>query len=568
MVVRATVHHWLRVVILFLFAAVAVSPGVAISQTQAPEKIIIGPRGDAELSGSMPGSGPTAQPPVLWEASSNDGVIMGMAISGDVLYFTTKDPGALVAVNRTSGEVLWTADFGADATVFAPAPAGDIVAVGVWVEGANGVVGIDAANGSERWRVSTESLPKTPTLADGTLYVVAEGGLDADAELIAIDPQSGTERWRVQPVGGDFPEIGDQAAVSDGVVVAGAFGFDAASGEQIWAFTGTDSPSFDPVAHGGVALIVDLPTVWAVDLRSGQQIWEHSGVSQGGGIAAFENTAFVGFGGEVRAIDLQSGAAKWSAPVSGIAGAPVVAGGIVYTAVWKPSDDHTSHWLHAFDIASGAEAWSLELEQKVSGNQPLADSGMLYVDTNEAVVAFGSAMPGSGSTGVSTTVAPPGSALAGPGPYTSPEFSYEVSWAEPWQQVQAETSASPGQDLLTLQSSEMILAIYAVSGELTPGQAAQTYLANVQATYPDVEVVEMVESPELSRLTLRYTADGLSISEYVEVRPLDAGGGIVLTLLYGPGDWLPLGYLAAQELVTVDQQPPFRAVPGGMPPPT
>lgn len=558
MVARIPVPHSVVVALVVLLIVVTGPATAALARSQSAGEVTIGPRGDAALSGAMPGSGPTTEPTVLWEASSNGGGIMGMAIDDDVLYFATKDPGAVVAVDRTTGAVLWTSGLGEESTVFGPAPAGNVVAVGVWASGANGVVGLDAATGAERWRVATESLPKAPTLAEGTLYVVAEGGLRAAPELLALDAQSGAERWRVQPPAS--AELGDQAAVADGVVVAGALAFDAANGQQLWAFTGTDAPSFDPVIHGGAVLIVDLPTVWAVDLRTGQPLWELSGPSQGGGIAAADGSVYIGFGDEVRAVELPSGAARWSAPVSGVAGSPVVANGVVYSAVWRAATDRTPHSLHAFDATTGTSLWTLELEHKVSGNQPLADAETLYVDTNEAVVAFGA--------GSSTTT--PGGAVAGapapqarPGTYTSPEFGYAAAWTPPWQIVEA--LATPGQDFLTLQAGDFILAIRAVSGIGAPEEGIPLYLSQMQAAYADLEVIERVESPELSRVTVRFTIDGVPMIEYLEIRPL-APGSLGLTILAGPADWMSMGFVTAQQLVSLDGQPPFRSTPAGVAP--
>ncbi|HYH10773.1 MAG TPA: PQQ-binding-like beta-propeller repeat protein [Thermomicrobiales bacterium] len=558
MMARVPVLHTVVVALMVVLAA-TMSPAAVLGRTQSTEETVIGRRGDASLSGAMPGNGPASEPAILWEASSNGGVIMGMAIDGDVLYFATKDPGAVVAVDRATGAVLWSTDFGEDATVFGPAPADDVVAVGVWAGDANGVVGLDGATGAERWRVSTDSLPKAPTLADGTVYVVAEGGLSAEPELLAIDVQSGTERWRVQPP--ESPNLGDQAAIADGVVVAGTLAFDAASGEQLWAFTGTDSPSFDPVIHDGTALIVDLPTVWAIDLRTGQTLWELSGASQGGGIAAADGSVYIGFGDEVRAVESQSGAERWSAPVSGVAGAPVVANGVVYSAVWTPPTDRTPHSLHAIDAATGTSVWALELEHKVSGNQPLADAETLYVDTNEGVVAFGA---GSGTTS-------PGGAASGsapqaqPGTYASPEFGYAVAWASPWQIVAPQSSTAPGQDFLTLQAGDFTLAVRAASGIGTPEEVIQIYLSQIQGAYADLEVIDRVESPELSRMTVRFTIDGVPMIEYIEIRALTPGS-LGLTILYGPADWMSMGFLSAQQLVSIDQQPPFRAAPAGVTP--
>src|SRR5690606_28651163 len=102
MVARIPVPHSVVVALVVLLIVVTGPATAALARSQSAGEVTIGPRGDAALSGAMPGSGPTTEPTVLWEASSNGGGIMGMAIDDDVFYFATKDPGAVVAVDRTT----------------------------------------------------------------------------------------------------------------------------------------------------------------------------------------------------------------------------------------------------------------------------------------------------------------------------------------------------------------------------------------------------------------------------------------------------------------------------------
>ncbi len=381
-----------------------------------PGEIVIGRRGDAGLSGSMPGAGPALVPSVRWEVPSDDGVIMGMAIRGVALFFSTKDPGFVRAVDRASGTVMWTTSFGEDSTVFGPEVAGDVVVVGLWSSDGNAIVALDAATGAERWRVPTENLPVAPTHVEATVYVPAEGGLSADSSLYALDAATGAQRWVFSAP--EASNLGEQVAVSDGVVVAsaqaldgtvGVYGIDAATGQAIWTFSGSDDVGWDPAVRQGTVLVTDLPRSWALDLHTGATRWEHVGADTGGGAAVGDTAAYVGYGDEVQAVSLVDGSTLWSAPVSGIAGAPVVASGIVFSAVWRPSDDPSAHGLVAFDAGTGAPSWSLDIPYRVSGNRPLADGGVLYVDTNDAVVAFAGAAAG-------PVPAVPGSTTAAPGP--------------------------------------------------------------------------------------------------------------------------------------------------------
>jgi outer membrane protein assembly factor BamB len=571
MIACRSVRRFLSVLLcILLFGAISSSiRSTAAPLLQATSEVVIGQRGDAGLTGTMPGAGPVSQPTILWEASSDGGVVMGMAIHNELLYFATKDPGVVTAVDRDSGAVAWTADLGSESTVFGPEIAGDLVVASVWTPEESFIVALDAASGAERWRITTENLPTAPTHVDGVLYVPAEGGLSSDASLYAIDAVTGTQRWVFAAP--DAKDLGERIAVSDGIAVAGAwslvdngigvYAIDIATGQAIWTFSEVDELITEPIVRNGIVLVTDLPRTWALDLRTGAKLWEHAGASTGGGVAMDDASAYFGYGNQVQAVSLQDGSTLWTAPVSGIAGSPTVAGSLVYTAVWRRSDDPTNHWLHAFDAASGAEVWSLELEHRVVANQPLAHDGVLYVDTNSAVVAFGSGVTSSGPT------PPGGSTVAQGGVYTSAEFGYAIAWRPPWDLTEPQSFTSPGQDSVTLHAGDASLAIRATTGLTSPEEMVGFYVSELNTARPELEVIELVEAPELSRVTARFTINGVTTLEYLEVRPLPTGNGVVLTILTGPADWFQLAYGAAQELVSVDGQAPFQSAPAGMAPP-
>jgi outer membrane protein assembly factor BamB len=567
---RALIRRLVPVILLALVASALPPTALPAIATAQSDSIAVGPRGDAGLTGAMPGQGPAAQPSIQWEAPIADGVIMGMAIRNDLLFFATKNPGTFTAVNRASGAVAWSVDLGVDTTVFGPEVAGDLVVASVWAIDGNAIVALDAATGAERWRVATDNLPTAPTYLDGMVYVAAEGGFDADASLYALDATTGTLKWVFAAP--EAKDLGERVAVSDGIVVAsawsledngvGVYAIDAATGQVLWTFSGADELTMEPVVGNGVVLVTDLPTTWALDLRSGAMRWQHGGPSTGGGAAMDATAAYFGYGDEIRAVSLQDGSPLWSAPVSGIAGAPTVAEDVVYTAVWKRSEDPTNHWLHAFDAASGIEVWSLEIEHEVDGNQPLAHDGVLYVDTNSGVVAFGSGAPERGGTAPQGDVPATEGAAEG-GSYTSAEFGHAITWRAPWQLSEPQSSAEPGQDFVTLSIGDASLAIRAVSGITSPEEMIRFYISRFGTSRAEWTVIDVAEAPDLSHATATYTVSGTSYREYVEVRPLPGGGGILLTILTAPADWFPLGWQAAQQLATVDQQPPFRNAPTG-----
>src|SRR5690242_15498501 len=102
-----------RFLVLMLLLAALVRPAHDVASAQSGETLIQ-PRGDAALSGVMPGDGPANAPETLWQYEPGAGTTMGMASDGGTIYVVTKKPGALVALDIADGTVRWTFDSGGD----------------------------------------------------------------------------------------------------------------------------------------------------------------------------------------------------------------------------------------------------------------------------------------------------------------------------------------------------------------------------------------------------------------------------------------------------------------------
>lgn len=102
----------------------------------------------------------------------------------------------------------------------------------VTATGTGVVLGVDASDGTVRWRYATGDrlgLDSSPALADGTVYVSTETDPredDGPGRLIALDAEDGTEQWTL-PVAGDA--FGGPA-VHDGRVYCSTSGGDGQPG--------------------------------------------------------------------------------------------------------------------------------------------------------------------------------------------------------------------------------------------------------------------------------------------------------------------------------------------------
>lgn len=184
------------------------------------------------------------------------------ALDGERLYAVfwrgrSSDPpsGILVAYDRESGDEAWTYEFEtryddprspavADGTVYLPAE--------------SALHAIDAATGERRWRYDFgwwDSI-STPAIDDGRAYVCAKN-------VHALDVESGEEVWRhvnewVPPSGFTRrkPMVAAPVVAGD-AVYAGAGALDAATGEHLWGELGDDPDSelFGPSGiDGNVAI--------------------------------------------------------------------------------------------------------------------------------------------------------------------------------------------------------------------------------------------------------------------------------------------------------------------------
>lgn len=150
---------------------------------------------------------------------------------------------ALVALDRSSGEQLWT--FGGNNLIGSPAvDDGTVFVTELAGEERNGLVALDAADGSREWVALIGLEAKTAPVLDDALYVLAE-----EFGTAAFDPASGALRWSTENEPQDTRPLSSRGAVVTGVDNSGASavpfglagkrsyveGLEPGSGEQRWS---------------------------------------------------------------------------------------------------------------------------------------------------------------------------------------------------------------------------------------------------------------------------------------------------------------------------------------------
>jgi outer membrane protein assembly factor BamB len=267
-----------------------------------------------------------------------------------------------------------------------------------------GVQAWEASNGQKLWEITGcqtdfESLEAGPALHEGTVYVWQ------DARLRALDARTGDERW-------SYP-IGDAASCGqvpvrmtpgqDGYVYVSAgtrvLALDAAGGHVRWHFEAPAvflcPPTFVPgpaVTGGGIYLADYLGTVYALDATDGRDRWRIATEARSSvdSVLVAAGHVHVGSGKGLYTLDAVTGTPKWRFQAGGdIVGAPAVAEGRIHFG----STDHLLYTLKADD---GRLRWKLATGGEITGS-PVVKDGVVYACSKDRCVYALDAEKGTGT---------------------------------------------------------------------------------------------------------------------------------------------------------------------------
>jgi len=339
----------------------------------------------------------TLTPPLAqrW-ATSFPGKVSYPLIAEGKVFVTVASVGSygttLYALAQSDGHAVWSAPI--SGTYFWSAAAYD--AGTVFVLNTDGLLrAYAAATGAPRWAVQLPgqySFSSAPTAAGGVVYV---GGAGSGGTLYAVRESDGQVLWTRSVANGDESS---PALSPSGVFVSYAgpqvYGFDRASGAQLWRYQGASSGGGGKTAvvSGGRLLTRDFALNGVFDAASGTLLGTFAG---GTAPAVAGGVAYQVAGGALSALDLSSFATRWSVS-AGFTSAPLVVPARHGSNVWVGSSTGT---LSALDAATGKSVWSASVgapvpapdEQNVS--QPLtglaAGQGLLVVPAGTLLVAYG-----------------------------------------------------------------------------------------------------------------------------------------------------------------------------------
>lgn len=324
-------------------------------------------------------------------------VAWSMAVADGRIH--ASDGPSLYALDAVDGSERWR--LSTDAWVYAlRAERGTVVTA----TRGGGVQAWEASGGQKLWELTGaqsdfETPEAAPVLHDGTVYVWQ------DARLRALDARTGRESWSY-PIGdaaacGNVPVRLTPAPDGNVYVCAGTrvLSVDRASGRVRWHFEAPAvflaPPAFAPgaaVTGGGVYLADYLGTVYALDAATGQDRWRIATETRSSAdpVLVAAGNVHLGAGSALYTLDAVTGTPKWRFAAGGeITGLPVVADGRVHFG-------SADSCLYTLDAAGGQLRWKLATGGEITG-APVAEAGVVYACSKDRCVYALDAAKGTGT---------------------------------------------------------------------------------------------------------------------------------------------------------------------------
>ena len=277
------------------------------------------------------------------------------AVAGDTVI-AGSCAGSVYALDRATGKARWEDDTRADGPKAQfhgePLLAGKRLIVAADAEPQAHLYAFDSATGEVLWKVPFANGVTTSPMLVGERIVVAS----AMGEVAAVDPATGAVKWRVSPAGAIRTTWSPVASGKRVFVALGdkLFAIDAVTGATLWqtALPARANTSLAIAGKHVVAGTFDGTIVW-VAIDSGEITKRvHLDKYPYGTIIAAPPLLFVLSGGNLLALDAESGAVRWKreTPREWTTYRPLVSGADVIAGTEEKE-------LCAFDRATGETRW-------------------------------------------------------------------------------------------------------------------------------------------------------------------------------------------------------------------
>ncbi|TDC60111.1 PQQ-binding-like beta-propeller repeat protein, partial [Streptomyces hainanensis] len=213
--------------------------------------------------------------------------------------------------------------------------------------------------------------------------------------LYALDAAGGADRWRISLDGWIYALRADRGTVVTATRGGGVQAWESANGEQLWELSGaqTDFETQDtaPVVHGGVVYLWGEGLLYALEARTGAELWRHpvGDTSVTGGVPvrvapSDDGVVHVSAGSRVLALDAATGAERWrfDAPAAILCPptyeSPRSRAAGIYFADYLGT-------VYALDVTTGDDRWRIATEARAGTDPVLVADGLVHLGSGTAM---------------------------------------------------------------------------------------------------------------------------------------------------------------------------------------
>jgi len=231
----------------------------------------------------------------LWKRQDNSDIGSGAVYVADnggmVVYANTA--GTVYALDAKNGNTLWS--YKTDGKIFStPAVGKGIVVVG---SSDNNIYALDLKSGQKRWSYKCgKSVLGSPAIMSGIVYIGA-----SDNCFRALNLRTGALVWEYSGIKGfiEAKPFADKEQVVIGDWANTLYSFNPSNGKLQWSWSNKGSRMLSPAAvfpvkaNGKIIIATPERVTYAIDAKSGRQLWRARGGRESVGLSPDKNTYYV-----------------------------------------------------------------------------------------------------------------------------------------------------------------------------------------------------------------------------------------------------------------------------------
>ncbi|HPF90109.1 MAG TPA: PQQ-binding-like beta-propeller repeat protein [Flavobacteriales bacterium] len=279
------------------------------------------------------------------------------SVDGRIYVVSTNSTGtnAFYCLDASDGSMIWNYEASQNEDEVSPVFASNLI---VFRNLSGLQYALNSFDGSQVW-TGTDPDGMSPFYADGVIYFATRSGT-----IRARDAATGSSLWTFSAGAGLYSSptvVGNTLYCGSGSANPRMLALDKTTGTLLWEHnTSIDINTSPCVADGKVFFGTDDQVLRALDATTGDQLWEitvddcadlYRSPTAGNGIVYIQACS------ELHAVDMNTGTDVWSMPiVSGGGGNdPYLYNGKLYVG-----GNLASGWFHCLDAQTGSVIWSLE----------------------------------------------------------------------------------------------------------------------------------------------------------------------------------------------------------------